>query len=57
MDMRRVDVYLKVELELDDKEAPERIASEISRMVRRVYSVRRTEVSSIIDRDGEAPAS
>jgi hypothetical protein len=55
--MRRVDVYLKVELELDDKEAPERIASEISRMVRRVYSVRRTEVSSIMERDAEPPAS
>ncbi|MEP7351713.1 MAG: hypothetical protein ABI824_00635 [Acidobacteriota bacterium] len=53
VDMRRVDVYLKVELELDDKEPPERIALEVSRVARRVYGVRKTEVSSIIERDAE----
>jgi hypothetical protein len=54
VDMRRVDIYLKVELELDDKEPPERIAREVSRVAAKVYGVRKTEVSSIIDRDAEA---
>ncbi len=44
-------MYLKVELVLDDKEKPERLAAEICRVIRRVYGVRAAEVSSIIERD------
>jgi hypothetical protein len=47
----RTDVYLKVELDLDAKESPERVAAEISRMIRRVYGVRKVEVSSMVERD------
>jgi len=47
----RTDLYLKVELDLDPKESPERLASEISRAIRRVYGVRKVEVSSIIERE------
>ena len=50
--MPRTDVYIKVELYLDPKESAERIAAEICRMIRKVYSVRHAEVSSIIERDG-----
>ena len=46
--MRRTDVYLKVELDLDPSESPERIAAEIVRLIRKVYSVRTAEVSSIM---------
>jgi hypothetical protein len=49
--MNRADVYLKVELDLDDLEKPERIAAEICRMLRRVYGVRQVEVSNIVERD------
>jgi hypothetical protein len=49
--MPRTDVYLKVELDLDPKESPERIASEICRQIKRVYGVRLAEVSSIIPRE------
>jgi hypothetical protein len=52
--MPRTDVYLKVELDLDPKESAERVASEICRMIRKVYSVRHAEVSSIIPRESSA---
>jgi len=47
----RTDVYLKVELDLDPKEKPERVAAEICRTIRRIYGVRKAEVSSIVERD------
>jgi hypothetical protein len=50
-DMRRTDLYLKVELYLDDKEQPEKLAAEICRMIRKVYGVRSAEVSSMIEKD------
>jgi hypothetical protein len=49
--MRRTDLYLKVELTLDDKEQPEKLAAEICRMIRKVYGVRSAEVSSMIEKD------
>jgi hypothetical protein len=49
--MNRADLYLKLELDLDDLEKPERIAAEICRMLRKVYGVRQVEVSSIVERD------
>jgi hypothetical protein len=50
-DMRRTDVYLKVELALDEKEQLERVAAELCRMVRRVHGVRSAEVSNTVDKD------
>jgi hypothetical protein len=49
--MPRTDVYIKVELDLDEKEKPERLAAEICRQIRKVYGVRNAEVSSIVDKD------
>jgi hypothetical protein len=49
--MARLHVYLKVELDLDEKEKPERLASEICRQIRKVYGVRSAEVSSIVDKE------
>jgi hypothetical protein len=49
--MPRTDVYIKVELDLDEKEKPERLAAEICRQIRKVYGVRGAEVSSIVDKD------
>jgi hypothetical protein len=50
--MSRTDVYLKVELDVDEKEKPERIAAEICRMIRRVYGVRNADVTNMVEREG-----
>jgi hypothetical protein len=49
--MPRTDLYVKVELDLEEKEKPERVASEICRMIRKVYGVRSAEVSSMVEKD------
>lgn len=49
--MSRTDLYLKVEIDLDEREQPERLASEICRQIRKVYGVRSAEVSNIIERE------
>ena len=52
--MPRTDLYLKVELDLDEKESAERVAAEICRMIRRVYGVRQAEVSNMVERESRA---
>jgi hypothetical protein len=47
----RMDVHIKVELDLNEKEQADKIASEIIRLVRRAYGVRTAEVSSIVEKD------
>lgn len=47
----RTDLYLKVELDLDQKESAEKVAAEICRIIRRVYGVRKAEASSMVERD------
>jgi hypothetical protein len=49
--MPRMDLYLKVELDLDEKEKPERLAAEICRAIRKIYGVRLAEVSSIVEKE------
>jgi len=49
--MARTDLYLKVELVLDEKEDPERVAAEICRMIGKVYGVRRAEVSNMVEKE------
>jgi hypothetical protein len=49
--MARTDLYLKVELDHDKEEKVERLAAEICRLIRKVYGVRKAEVSSIIERE------
>jgi hypothetical protein len=49
--MARTDVYLKVELDLDEKEQPERVASEICRQIRKLYGVRTAEISHMVPKD------
>jgi len=49
--MARTAIYLKVELDLDEKEKPQQVAAEICKQIRKVYGVRSTEVSSIVERD------
>jgi hypothetical protein len=49
--MQRVDLYIKVEVELDQDEAPERIANEICRMLQKMYFVRSAELSNAVSRE------
>jgi hypothetical protein len=49
--MRRMDLYIKVTVDLDEDEKPERVAGEICRQVEKIYVVRSAELSSIIARD------
>jgi hypothetical protein len=49
--MQRVDLYIKLELELEEDEKPERVAGEICRQLEKLYMVRRAEVSNAVARD------
>ena len=49
--MQRVDLYIKVEVELEEDEKPERVAAEICRQIEKLYMVRSAELSSMINRD------
>jgi len=49
--MPRSDLYIKVEIDIDEKEKPERVAAEICRLIRKVYGVRHAELSSIVERE------
>jgi hypothetical protein len=46
--MQRVDLYIKVEAELDELEKPERVAAEICRQIQKNYYVRTAELSNTI---------
>ncbi|HWF46399.1 MAG TPA: hypothetical protein VG168_05295 [Bryobacteraceae bacterium] len=49
--MKRVDVFIKVELELDEEEKPEKVAGEICRQIQKIYVVRRTEISNVVTKE------
>lgn len=49
--MQRVDLYIKVEVELDEEETPERIAREICRQLEKNYVVRSAELSSAVTQE------
>ena len=49
--MKRIDLYIKVEVELDEGETPERVAGEICRQLEKNYVVRSAELSSAITRE------
>jgi hypothetical protein len=49
--MKRVDLYIKVTVEVDQEEKPERIAGEICRQMEKLYGVRSAELSNIVSRD------
>jgi hypothetical protein len=49
--MKRVDLHIKVEVELDEDDTPERVAREIIRQVEKIYVVRRAELSAAVAKD------
>jgi hypothetical protein len=49
--MKRVDLYIKVTVDLDEEEKPERVAGEICRQIEKIYIVRAAEFSSSVTRE------
>lgn len=49
--MQRVDLYIKVEVVLEEEERLERVAAEICRQVEKLYVVRSAELSSSLVRE------
>jgi hypothetical protein len=49
--MKRVDLYIKVEVELEEDEKPERVGSEICRQIEKLYVVRSAELSNAVTRE------
>lgn len=46
--MLRTDLHIKVELEHNEDEKPQKLAAEISRQLMRIYGVRNVEISNIV---------
>ncbi|MBV9611136.1 MAG: hypothetical protein JO091_01635 [Acidobacteriaceae bacterium] len=49
--MKRVDLYIKVQVELDEDEKPERAAAEICRQLEKLPVVRFAELSNAVARE------
>ena len=49
--MQRVDIYIKVEVDLDDEEKLERVAREICRQLEKNSIVRKAEFSNAVKRE------
>lgn len=49
--MKRVDLYLKVTVDLDENEKPEKVAGEICRQLEKMYVVRSAELSNTVNRE------
>ncbi len=49
--MRRTDVYVKVELIVNERDDIQKISYEIVRQIQRVHEVRAAEVLNVIDRE------
>lgn len=46
--MARIDLYVKIVLDLPETERPEKLAAEICRQVQKVYGVRSAEVQNMV---------
>jgi RNA-binding protein YhbY len=51
--MARTDLFIKVEVEHDERETPERLAAEICRQVRKIYGVQSAELSHFTAQSGK----
>lgn len=49
--MQRVDLYIKVQVQLEEDEKPERVAAEICRQIEKLYVVRSAELSNAVARE------
>jgi hypothetical protein len=46
--MARTDLFLKVVIDHDDREKPEKLAEELCRRLRKIYGVRSAELSNLL---------
>jgi hypothetical protein len=51
--MARTDLYIKVTIDHDDDESPDRLGREVCRQVEKVYGVRVAEVQNFVTRNQE----
>ena len=51
--MKCIDFYLKVEVDLAGDESPQKVAEELCRMLRKLYSVRKAELSHLVEHGAE----
>jgi hypothetical protein len=51
--MTSIDVYLKVEVDLDEGEAQDKIQQELVKALEKVFGVRRAEVTNVITHSGD----
>ena len=51
----RSDLFIKIEIEHDEHEQPERLAEEICRRILRLHGVRNAELSNYVTQREEAP--
>lgn len=51
--MPRSDLFVKIEIEHDERERPERLGEEICRTIRKIYGVRSAELSSYVTHASE----
>jgi hypothetical protein len=49
--MKRIDLYIKVEVEMGEDETAEKLAKEICRQIEKIYVVRKAELSNAVARD------
>ena len=49
--MQYLDIYFKVELELDNAEQPQRVARELERILAKHYGVRTAEATNLVVRE------
>jgi hypothetical protein len=42
-------LFLKVEVEYEGKDTPEKLAEQILRVIQRIYAVRKVELSHVVD--------
>jgi hypothetical protein len=46
-----MDLYIKVEVELEEDEKPDKVADEICRAIQKIYVVRSAELSNLIEKE------
>jgi hypothetical protein len=49
--MQRADIYLKLEIELDERDDARKLGDELCRQLLKTYGVRNAEVSNIVERE------
>ncbi|HZT38359.1 MAG TPA: hypothetical protein VFA28_10700 [Bryobacteraceae bacterium] len=49
--MQRADIYLKLEIELDEQDDARKLGHELCRQLLKTYGVRSAEVSNIVERE------